>query len=338
LVKGCIENVDSQNDTVFPLFIPEILYKGLSIFDEDGKIQILQQLPHEAAIEVALKYYSGTIVCDSIIGDYWNSVKANVPYVVFDMEYDGDTISEFAFRQESNTRAYQGEDQIRALMRALKRKDIVVGYQIKGHKLNLLQCKGLDSKAFIWDTLEIELLLNPCRYAYALQISNVAKDNTELVDRLFWNQLYRLSQQPDLCETLKDYLPNCINEIFFTLRDPRLETIFSKESNDENVFFQELDSVSSSVEDQLFQTSIEGISNSCLFIAPKPLWGKIAQYLCLNFFGIGDDIRYKVLSRQKLLDNPLENTFLQTILMKSFSLIVTLHIAKPLSPVALLLL
>lgn len=316
VVKGFVENVDLQNDAVFPLFIPDMLHKGLSVTDEDEKIQTLQQLPQEYAIEVALKYYTGTNVCDSILGDYWNSVKANIPYVVFDMEYDGDTISEFAFRQESNTRAYQGEDQIRALMRAMKRKDIVVGYQIKGHKLNLLQVKGLDSDAFIWDTLEMELLLDPCRYAYALQTSHVSKDNTELVDRLFWNQLYRLSQQPELCETLKDYLPNCINDIFSSLRDPRLEPIFSNESKDENAFFQKLDSISSSVEDKLSNLSTDEINDSYLFVAPKPFWGKIAQYLPLNFIGVEDDINYKVLSKQKLQDNPLEDTFLQTILVR----------------------
>lgn len=328
ILRGFIDNVDLDNDEIFPLLIPDFLYKSIKDINEDEKIQLLQQIPLKHALEVVSKYYTGTKIYDTIIGDYWNSVKASIPYVVFDMEYDGEAINEFAFRQESNTRAYQGEDQIKSLLRALKKKDIVVGYQIKGHKMNLLQDKGLSSKAFIWDTLEIELLLNPCRYAYSLQTSKVSKDNTELVDRLFWNQLYRLSKQPELCQTIKEHLPDCINDIFSLLQDPKLDGFFSKDANDNSAFFQELEDISQSLESRLKSISGMSLIENSLFVAPKALWGKVAQYLPLNFTDTDNDINFKVISKQKLLDNPIEDTFRQTILMRFMEMSKTPLIAN----------
>lgn len=328
IVQGFIENVDMETDEVFPLFVPDLIYKAMTFSEEDEKIQLLQQIPLKHALEVVSKYYTGTKIYDTIIEDYWNSVKASIPYVVFDMEYDGEVINEFAFRQESNTRAYQGEDQIKSLLRALKKKDIVVGYQIKGHKMNLLQDKGLSSKAFIWDTLEIELLLNPCRYAYSLQTSKVSKDNTELVDRLFWNQLYRLSKQPELCQTIKEHLPDCINDIFSLLQDPKLDGFFSKDANDNSAFFQELEDISQSLESRLKSISGMSLIENSLFVAPKALWGKVAQYLPLNFTDTDNDINFKVISKQKLLDNPIEDTFRQTILMRFMEMSKTPLIAN----------
>lgn len=87
--------------------------------------------------------------------------------------------------------------------------------------------KGYASKAFVWDTLEIETLLNPCRYSYALHTKHMAQEDTELVDHLFWNQLYRLSQNETQCFELKELLPAKINSILKILRQP----IYSDFSN-----------------------------------------------------------------------------------------------------------
>lgn len=316
VVKGFIENVDVDNDETFPLLIPDLFHKAIYNLGEDEKIQLLQQIPLQMAISVVSKYYKGTKVYNAIIEEYWTSIKANIPYVVFDMEYNGDSIEEFSFRQENNTRTYQGEEQIKSLLRALKRNDIVVGYQVKGHKLSLLENRGLDSNAFVWDTLEIELLLDPCRYAYSLRTSSESKYNTELVDRLFWNQLYRLSKDQSLCETIKDHLPECINDIFAQLQDPNLESLFSSDANSIDSFFQELEAISPKLEYRLKVISHMDLTEKTLFIAPKALWGKIAQNLLLNFADNDDEINYKAISKQKLLTKPLENSFLQTILIR----------------------
>ena len=126
------------------------------------------------------------------VGELWQAEKAKVPYVAFDLESDGEKIREFAFRAEGNTRPYDGEEQLKTLGKVLRRHSIVVGHNVKKWDLPILEKKGFSTSAFVWDTLEIEILLDPCRYAYALHAAHHAKEDTELTDGLFWDQLYRL--------------------------------------------------------------------------------------------------------------------------------------------------
>jgi hypothetical protein len=100
---------------------------------------------------------------------------------------------------------------------------------------------------------------------------------------LFWNQLYRLSKDQSLCETIKDHLPECINDIFAQLQDPNLESLFSSDANSIDSFFQELEAISPKLEYRLKVISHMDLTEKTLFIAPKALWGKIAQNLLLNF-------------------------------------------------------
>ena len=98
------------------------------------------------------------------------------------------------------------------MIRRINDASIIVGHNIKEWDLPILTKHGLSFNGFIWDTLEIELLLNPCRYAYSLKTTHIAKDDVELTDNLFWNQLLRLSFNHNLCEELKAELPKEINE------------------------------------------------------------------------------------------------------------------------------
>lgn len=156
-------------------------------------------------------------------------MKSQIPYVSFDLESDGDSIKEFAFRKDENTKVYQGEEQLSTLLRALKHTEIIVGHRIKTWDLgSVLSKKGFESDAFVWDTLEIEILLNPCRYSYALHTGHTAQEDTELVDQLFWNQLYRLSKNEPLCGELRDLLPAKINKILDALSQPEFSVFLAR--------------------------------------------------------------------------------------------------------------
>ena len=100
------------------------------------------------------------------------------------------------FLKEDNIRTFEDEEQLKSLGRAITRTPIVVGHNIKQWDLPILAKKGITTKSFIWDTLEIEILLNPCRYAYSLRTKHKSEEDTLLESQLFWNQLYRLSLQP----------------------------------------------------------------------------------------------------------------------------------------------
>lgn len=64
--------------------------------------------------------------------------QAEVPYVVFDIESDGDSISEFAFLKEGNIRDYKSVTQLKSLGRAISETPIVVGHNIKQWDLPIL--------------------------------------------------------------------------------------------------------------------------------------------------------------------------------------------------------
>lgn len=328
LINGFIENVDIESDDVFSRFSTSVFVKVLEGKDEDEKIQFLQQLPEQLATNIAVQHFAGTEVFDSIIGEQWKSVRASIAYVVFDLESDGENIKEFAFKQEENIRVYQGEEQLKSLLRALKKQEVIVGHKIKDWDLNILKKKGLETKSFVWDTLEVEILLNPCRYAYSLHTQHDAKNDTELADKLFWNQLFRLSQKPELCESLSQLLPPSINDILIQLQKPYFEKLFRDSALGTEQLFQELSEISNELQSHLEDIDSKSGEEKVLIVSPKALWGKLAQYIDLSFFDRSDAIDFKILSKEKLSSNPIGDVFLQTILKRFLELSKTPIIAN----------
>lgn len=270
---------------------------------EDDQYKILQLCPETYAKDIVVQYFASTKLFDLFIGEQWKKLKSQIPYVSFDLESDGDSIKEFAFRKNENTKVYQGEEQLSTLLRALKRTEIIVGHRIKAWDLGcILSKKGFESNAFVWDTLEIEILLNPCRYSYALHTGHTAQEDTELVDRLFWNQLYRLSKNVSLCGELKDLLPAKINEILDALRQPEFSDFFSKDSEEDN-FYQVLADTDEQVVSRI--KAINDIESKRLIIAPKRLWPRIAEYVDIKFVQKQEGINYMSISKKCLKKNLL---------------------------------
>lgn len=279
---------------------------------EDDQYKILQLCPETYAKDIVVRYFASTKLFDLFIGEQWKKLKSQIPYVSFDIESDGDTIKEFAFRKDENTKVYQGEEQLSTLLRALKRTEIIVGHRIKAWDLGcVLSKKGFESNAFVWDTLEIEILLNPCRYSYALHTGHTAQEDTELVDRLFWNQLYRLSKNVSLCGELKDFLPAKINVILDALRQPEFSDFFSKDSEKDN-FYQVLTDTDEQVVSRI--KAINDIDSKRLIIAPKRIWPRIAEYVDMKFVQKQEGIDYMSISKKMLHEKPLDDTFLNAIL------------------------
>ena len=292
----------------------EAISKGLKLMDEDSQYQFVITLEDDLGIDVVYKYFKGTELFKSYIGEKWNKCKAEVPYVVFDIESDGENITEFAFLKEGNVRPYTSEAQLSSLGRAIKKTPIVVGHNIKLWDLPILEKKGISTDSFVWDTLEIEILLNPCRYAYSLRTEHNATDDTELENELFWNQLYRLSQDKEVCQELKDFLPSEINNILNTLQSPAFAEYFRTSANDDRHFFQELRPLSYKVHSQISNIVAETEDSNVLVIAPKDLWPRIAQIIPLHFPSVEDDIEYQAINEYKLNEYPMPSHLWNTVL------------------------
>ena len=231
---------DTDTKILSELLSKDVFVSALKMLDTTEAYQILIRLEEQFALNIVATEFRETELFSLYIGDKWNSLKSDIPYIAFDLESDGDIITQFAFLTEDNIRTYDGEEQLNSLMRKLKNQKIIVGHNIKQWDLPILEKKGLKTMAYVWDTLEIEILLNPCRYAYSLHTSHNAEDDTKLVNDLFWNQLFRLSEDVELVKQLRPVLPTQINEILQHLQVDYFSDYFKSTAKPNQQFFQEL--------------------------------------------------------------------------------------------------
>ena len=290
---------------------------ALKIMSFDDSYQLVERLPEDKALGIVTNdVFKGGDLFKTYIGKLWDKLKGEMPYCVFDLESDGENIKEFAFYAEDNMRAYTGEDQISTLVRRLKKSPIIVGHNIKLWDLPILKKKGLKlpENIFVWDTLEIEILLNPCRYAYSLHTEHNAEADTKLTNELFWNQLYRLSCDDQLVEQLRDVLPDNISRIINSLRVDYFSEYFQSTATLERQFFQELRPLDSGLEEKLRTIAAIPENEQTLLVAPSNLWARLAQYIPLSFPGALADDSFRSIDVAKLKEKPLENIVKQTIL------------------------
>lgn len=317
-LKFCYVNLNEEdfNNVINGLTYDKFL-GGLKKMSSDDSYQLVSRLPEDKAIEIVTSEdFKGSKLFTSYIGQKWDSIKGNMPYCVFDLESDGDSIREFAFYAEDNMRPYTGEDQINSLFRKLKKSPIIVGHNIKLWDLPILNKKGLQipDSTFVWDTLEIEILLNPCRYAYSLLTEHNAEADTRLTNELFWNQLYRLSNDEHLVEQLRDVLPDNIGTIINSLRVDYFSEYFRTTANLERQFFQELRPISDTLIKKLNQIAVIPESEATLLIAPSNLWSRLAQYIPLSFPGSKISNAYKSIDINILKDKQFKDVIKQCIL------------------------
>ena len=307
-----------EDDSILNIIGMETISNAILLQEEGEQTQLIEYIDDVATdfcMELVETHLKDTELHDIYIGQKWKRCQAEVPYVVFDIESDGDIISEFAYFKEGNVREFSSIDQLPSLGRAISKTPIVVGHNIKQWDLSILKQKGISTSSFIWDTLEIEILLNPCRYAYSLRTEHNAKADTELENELFWNQLYRLSLDKETCKELQDFLPKEINTILTTLQKPAFNEYFKNSGNLERHFFQELRPLSSKVYTQISHIADEVTKdNIALVIAPKDLWPRIAQIIPLRFPSVEDDIEYQAINEDKLNEYPMPSHLWNTVL------------------------
>ena len=319
-VKNYVAAANFDNENFLEKFDAKLIANAIKTAEEVEQYQLLKILPDEYTKRLVVEEFVETKLYKQFVEEWWNREKAEVPYVVFDLETDGETIKEFAFLKDDNTRSYDSEEQLRSLGRALSRQDIVVGHNIKEWDLPILEKKGITTNQFVWDTLEIEILLNPCRYAYSLHTKHNAKEDTELTNELFWNQLYRLSKDKSLCDSLRDFLPAQINKILATLQQDMYADHFKKTAKISKQFFQELRPLDSELEKKFKGIAKLGkVSSSeaerVLLIAPKNLWPRIAQYIPVQYpSDTSDDFR--VISKEFINEHPLNNKLWNCVLTR----------------------
>lgn len=291
--------------------------KALKAVKEKEQLQLLEFFTKDLATSVISDCFSETKLFEVYIGKLLKELKDKLTYVVFDLESDGDKVQEFAFKEEGHIYYYKDEGQLSSLINALNSTSIIVGHRIKQWDLEILNhLSSSISSAFVWDTLEIEILLNPCRYAYSLHTTHNAIDDTDLTDRLFWNQLFRLAMDEELCRQLSDFLPSNISQIMGQLRKSYFIKYFEQYGETESSFYQSLNDVEEDLASKLSQIEQESTEDKKLIIAPKRLWNRIAEHISLSFIRDDNGIDFLPISKEKLKDKPLKDYFLQAVLLR----------------------
>ena len=310
-----IHNLPDADTAILPNLLPkDVFVSALKLLNTTEAYQLLIRLNEQFALDIVTSDFRNTELSTLYIGDKWDSLKSEIPYVAFDLESDGTTVNQFAFLAEDNIRTYSGEEQLNSLIRKLKKQEIIVGHNIKQWDLPILEKKGLKTNAFVWDTLEMEILLNPCRYAYSLRTSHNAADDTKLVNDLFWNQLFRLSEDNELVGQLQPVLPTQIIDILKHLQVEYFADYFKSTAKTNQQFFQELRPISENITKQLNEINAIPADEPTLIVAPENLWARIAQMIHVEFPVVGDKQKYSCVSKEKLLEHPLDSIIEQKIL------------------------
>lgn len=305
---------DTDTKNLSELLSKDVFITALRMLDTTEAYQLLIRLEENFALDIITNEFRKTELFSLYIRDKWNSVKSDIPYIVFDLESDGTNINQFAFLTEDNIRTYSGEDQLNSLLRKLKKTKIIVGHNIKQWDLPILERKGLKTMAFVWDTLEMEILLNPCRYAYSLHTLHNAEDDTKLVNDLFWNQLFRLSEDSELVKQLSPVLPTQINDILQHLQVEYFADYFKSTANINQQFFQELRPLGKKLKEQLNEIDSIPVDEPTLIIAPENLWTRIAQMVHVKFPVVDNKQKYLIIDTKNLLEHPLDSIIEQKIL------------------------
>lgn len=330
-LKKIADVMDNESEEFLELISwieEDTIAKGIKEMSSDEQYQFLLCIPDQLGLDVVYKHFKDKPIFKTYIGEKWDICKAEVPYVVFDMETDSDTITEFSFLKEDNVRTFEDEEQLRSLERAITKTPIVVGHNIKQWDLPILAKKGITTNSFIWDTLEIEILLNPCRYAYSLRTKHKSEEDTLLESRLFWNQLYRLSLQPEVCSELKHFLPDKIQNILAEIQKPYYYEYFKETANENVQFFQELRPIDNNLQERLKDIASTPTDEPTLVVAPQDLWPRIAQYIPMQFPCNATNGSFKVVDKKKLKETPLDNQLWNMVLHRFCEVLTTPIVAN----------
>ena len=206
--KGSLSKLPKGEPSVFADILSRIDTKEITpLFNR--LIGADYELPVQILTEYSAKIPELALTIEKLNLSRLNKYISEIPFIVFDLETNGDEITEFAFKDNTDLikseMDYENREQgITDLIEALSKGKIVVGQNIKQFDIPILEKKGLKlESSLVWDTLEIEFILNPCRFSYGLKTAHTALDDTHSCYGLFYSQILRLAILPDDSDIFK---------------------------------------------------------------------------------------------------------------------------------------
>ena len=98
------------------------------------------------------------------------------------------------------------------------------------------------------------------------------------------------------------------------LLHPNFSKFFKKSGGSEDSFYQNLRDIDEELIEKLH--TIDDGDEKKLIIATKRLWNRIAEHIKVSFVREESDLGYLEISEEKVKENPLEDAFLQAVLLR----------------------
>lgn len=316
LIKQFIPTTEgyADNNSFISIIGENSISYAIKTLSDKEQLEIVSYFSKEYGINIVSTYFLNESLFVSYIGNLWKEYKKSVSYVVFDLESDGDDINEIAYISNTENQYSKGTSIINTLAKNINETSVTIGHRIKQWDLPILNQFVALTTTDIWDTLEMEILLNPCRFAYSLHTLHNAKSDTELTEKLFWNQVYRLASDSKLSELLADFIPVSLKPVIEELRKEHFMRLFEKYDNENIAYFEDINEIDESLISKLEEINRISSDSKVLIISPKRLWNRIAEHIHVSFMSEDNGIAYLPISRSKLNEHPLDNRFLQCAL------------------------
>lgn len=290
---------------------------------DDEKAGFIEKLPSDKILSSYFLFPSLSKYQERYISGVFESEFSKIDFLCFDLESDGEKIREFAWKRGFDTKSQLDfeklEDGIAELVTLINSGSLIIGQNIKEFDLSVLSNHGVSpSSDFIWDTLDVEMLLNPERFSYGLKTEHSAASDTELTYRLFKNQLSRIVVSQGNLDAVKELLPSkaieAINQFSSNSNWALLDyEYFVKQSNE---FFRP-NPTNQNISEQTFYQLIEKLNEegNKVVIAPEFLWNTLSHQFDLTFYSDNKSLGF-CLNKEKIEATLGNDKLLKAILFR----------------------
>ena len=290
---------------------------------DDEKAGFIEKLPSDKILSYYFSFPSLSNYQEKYIAGILESEFSKVDFLCFDLESDGEKINEFAWKSRLGVKSESDfkklEDGIAELVTLINSGSLIIGQNINEFDLSVLANYGASpSSDCIWDTLDVEMLLNPERFSYGLKTQHSAVSDTELTYRLFKNQLSRIIVSQSNLDAVKELLPakaiEAINQISSNSNWALLDyEYFVKQSNE---YFRP-NPTNQNISEQTFNQLTEklNIEGNKVVIAPEFLWNTLSHQFDLTFYSDNKSLGF-CLNKEKIEATLGDDKLLKAILFR----------------------
>jgi ATP-dependent DNA helicase RecQ len=288
---------------------------------QEDQISFIKRFPVDQSLEYFDLVESLFAQKQEFLKQFIEAQVAELNVICFDLEVREGEIKEYAWHTKGITKSnsdYLNFSQgLRDLVYAIKTSDLIIGQNVKEFDLPyLIKLDREFKESFVWDTLEIEMLLNPCRRSFGLLTKHSAEFDTEQTFQLFINQILRVNASEEKYQSLKLFLPEQavypVEQKFLPVVTNHVDILHLERES--NKFFRTQDSKSFPVETLGKLEEAISINTKSIIFLPEFLWGSLAEQFGLSLISKNRS-RSWVLSKDLIESESFDNRIIQGILL-----------------------